>query len=250
MVFDTPTWRANPAWGERLGYDRDRLARLNEAAVDLLLEVRRSVDARDGSFVVSGNLGPRGDGYQPSHLMSADEAAEYHRWQVEVLAGRGVDLVSAFTINYVDEAVGVARAASAVGVPAVVSFTVETNGHMPDGTTVKDAIERVDRETDAPPVYYMLNCAHPDHVLEVLTAPGDWKRRLRGFRANASRMSHAELDESESLDIGDPDELGALFSEVRTAVPSITILGGCCGTDARHVRAIAEAAMVSTAGGA
>ena len=180
--------------------------------------------------------------------MSVDEATEYHAWQVRVLASSGVDLVSAFTINYVDEAIGVVNAAAASSVPAVISFTVETDGHMPDGTTLADAIERVDRESDAPPAYFMVNCAHPTHVLDVLSDEGPWRDRLRGFRANASRMSHAELDESEVLDIGDPAELGALFADVRKMVPTITVLGGCCGTDARHISAIAEAAAHSVPG--
>ena len=245
VVFDTPTWRASPFWGEQLGYDLPRLEQVNRMAVGLLQEVRSEVAASDAAFVISGNLGPRGDGYQPDHLMSVDEATDYHAWQVRVLASAGVDLVSAFTINYVDEAIGIANAAAAASVPVVVSFTAETDGHLPGGTTLADAIDRVDRESDAPPAYFMINCAHPTHVLDVLADEGPWRDRLRGFRANASRMSHAELDETEVLDIGDPAELGALFADVRRVVPSITVLGGCCGTDARHVAAIAEAAAHS-----
>lgn len=245
VVFDTPTWRASPFWGEQLGYDLPRLEQINRMAVGLLKEVREEVAAPDAAFVISGNLGPRGDGYRPDHLMTVAEATDYHAWQVRVLVSCAVDLVSAFTINYVDEAIGVANAAADASVHSVISFTVETDGHLPDGTTLADAIDRVDTESHGPPAYYMVNCAHPTHVLDVLAVEGSWQERLRGFRANASRMSHAELDDSEVLDIGDPAELGALFADVRSAVPSITVLGGCCGTDSRHVAAIAEAAAHS-----
>jgi S-methylmethionine-dependent homocysteine/selenocysteine methylase len=245
VVFDTPTWRASPIWGEQLGYDLPRLEQVNRLGVGLLQQVRAEVSASETEFVISGNLGPRGDGYQPGHLMSVEESTDYHAWQIRVLASSDVDLVSAFTINYVEEAIGVSNAASAAGIPAVISFTVETDGHLPDGTRLAEAIDRVDRESHARPAYFMINCAHPTHVLEVLAVEGPWRDRLKGFRANASRMSHAELDESELLDIGDPAELGALFADVRTLVPGITVLGGCCGTDARHVSAIAAAAAHS-----
>lgn len=245
VVFDTPTWRASPFWGEQLGYDLPRLEQVNRMAVGLLQELRAEVGASDTAFVISGCLGPRADGYQPDHLMSVEEATEYHAWQVRVLASSGVDLVSAFTIDYVDEAIGVANAAAAASVPAVISFTVETDGQLPDGTTLADAIDRVDRQSDARPAYFMINCAHPTHVLDALAVEGPWRDRLRGFRANASRMSHAELHVTEVLDIGDLAEFGALFADVRRVVPSITVLGGCCGTDARHIAAIAEAAAHS-----
>jgi S-methylmethionine-dependent homocysteine/selenocysteine methylase len=244
VVFDTPTWRASPAWGEQLGYDLPRLEEINRKAVELLQGLRTSVGAADADFVISGNLGPREDGYQPDHLMSVDEAAEYHAWQTGVLAASGVDLVSAFTIDYVDEAIGITNAAAASSVPVVISFTVEANGMLPDGTRLADAIERVDRHSDAPPAYFMINCAHPTHVLDVLAEEGQWRDRLRGFRANASPVSH----EPEVLSVDDLTEFGMLFADVRRLLPSITVVGGCCGTDARHIAAIAEAVAGSVSG--
>jgi len=245
VVFDTPTWRASPDWAAKLDYDLGSLATFNQDAAALLLQVKAESGADDETFVVSGNLGPRGDGYVPGDLMSPDDARSYHSWQAEQFAAAGVDLISIFTVNYVNEGLGVANAIADVGLPAVISFTVETDGRVPDGATVGEAIARVDDEATQAPAYYMLNCAHPTHVLDTLRQDGAWKQRIRGFRANASRMSHAELDESESLDAGDPQEFGELFVDVRRAAPSISILGGCCGTDSRHIAQIAEAASAS-----
>jgi S-methylmethionine-dependent homocysteine/selenocysteine methylase len=245
VVFDTPTWRASPDWAAKLDYDLGSLATFNQDAAALLLQVKAESGADDETFVVSGNLGPRGDGYVPGDLMWPDDARSYHSWQAEQFAAAGVDLISIFTVNYVNEGLGAANAIADVGLPAVISFTVETDGRMPDGASVAEAISRVDDEAAQPPAYYMLNCAHPTHVLDTLRQEGAWKQRIRGFRANASRMSHAELDESESLDAGDPQEFGELFVDVRQAAPSISILGGCCGTDSRHIAQIAEAASAS-----
>lgn len=245
VVFETPTWRASPDWGSHLGYDLGQLATFNRDAASLLLDLRDAVGADAERFVVSGNLGPRGDGYQPGDRMTAEEATRYHSWQVGVFAETGVDLVTILTANYVEEGLGVANAAAAAGLPAVVSFTTETDGRLPDGSELGAAIERVDAEAAEPPAYYMVNCAHPTHVMDTLTSDDPWTERICGFRANASRMSHAELDESETLDAGDPAELGELFNEVRSAVPTISVLGGCCGTDARHIEAIAAAAAAS-----
>jgi len=243
VVFDTPTWRASPEWGERLGYDLPTMGAFNRDAVSLLREVKADAGADDEQFVISGNLGPRGDGYQPTNKMTAADAQRYHAWQIEMFAASGLPMVSIFTVNYVDEALGFANAAAETGIPGVVSYTVETNGVMPDGTSIAEAIDRVDQEALEPPAYYMLNCAHPSHIVGPLTEAADWKSRLRGFRANASRKSHAELDASDALDAGDPKELGELFNSVRDIAPSITVLGGCCGTDVRHVESIAAAVL-------
>lgn len=245
VVFDTPTWRASPSWAAKLDYDLETLASLNQDAVALLLGLRAEMAADHSAFVVSGNLGPQGDGYVPGARMSVDEATAYHSWQARVLADAGVDVISIFTVNYVEEGLGAANAIAETGLPSVISFTVETDGVMPDGVQLSEAIARVDAEATTAPAYYMVNCAHPTHVLDTLNQSGEWKQRIRGFRANASRMSHAELDESESLDAGDATEFGHLFVDVRTAAPSISILGGCCGTDARHVEQIAQAASAS-----
>ena len=238
IVLDTPTWRANPDWGKRLGYSPEELDDANRKAVDLVAGLRETSTA---SILVSGCVGPRGDGYVAEDLMTADEAAEYHRRQVEVFAWKDVDLVSALTMTYAEEAIGIARAATVTGVPAVVSFTVETDGRLPSGQPLREAIEQVDAETGASPAYYMINCAHPSHFAAVLDDDGRWRERIRGLRANASTKSHAELDEAEELDEGDPDALAADYVALKPRLPNLTIVGGCCGTDHRHIEQLSRA---------
>jgi S-methylmethionine-dependent homocysteine/selenocysteine methylase len=231
LVLDTPTWRANRDWGAQLGYSEAALVDVNRRAVEFMNDI--------GADVVSGCIGPRGDAYRPEALMTADEAKRYHSPQVETLAEAGAPVVSALTLTYTDEAVGIARAGRRVGIPLVISFTVETDGRLPSGQALGDAIEQVDRETDCAAAYFMVNCAHPTHFADALHGP--WTERLRGIRANASTKSHAELDESEELDEGDPAELGARYRELHELLPHANVVGGCCGTDHRHVAAIADA---------
>jgi homocysteine S-methyltransferase len=188
-------------------------------------------------------VGPRGDGYDPAALMSDKEAEAYHRAQIETFRDTAADMVSAITMTHVEEAIGIARAAARAGLPAAISFTVETDGRLPTGHTLAEAIERVDAATSRYPAYYMINCAHPTHFEHVLEAGAPWVERLRGLRANASRKSHAELNESPELDIGDPVELGAEHAALRRRLPHLTVMGGCCGTDDRHVAAIAAACL-------
>ena len=237
IVVETPTWRANAEWGERLGHDAAELARLNRAAVALVDDARR--DGVPVPVVVSGCIGPRGDGYAGSSAMSAVAARDYHAAQVETLAGTPVDLVSALTLTDCAEAVGVVRAAQAVDVPVVVSFTVETDGRLPDGTPLGDAVRAVDDATGGGAAYFMVNCAHPDHVAPGIDVDADWWPRVRGLRANASRLTHAELDASEVLDAGDPVELAGQLAALRHT--GLTVLGGCCGTDVRHIAALGAA---------
>jgi S-methylmethionine-dependent homocysteine/selenocysteine methylase len=243
FVFESPTWRASPDWGARLGYTDEALAAANRKAIDMLVEVRSELDGDGPPMVVSGCVGPRGDGYQPSELMTADEARSYHSTQIGTFAETEADMVTAITITYPDEALGIVRAARDVGMPAAISFTVETDGVLPDGSSLEHAITAVDDATGAGPAYYMVNCAHPTHFDHVLESGGQWRARIRGIRANASRMSHAELDEAEELDDGDPQELGTQYEQLRVSLPDITVLGGCCGTDLRHVQQIATACL-------
>lgn len=241
VILETPTWRASRDWGACLGYPAAELRRVNEAAVRLLSQVRAEYqDAASTPVVVSGCIGPRADGYQPGERMSAGEAQGYHAEQIETLAAIGVDLVHAMTLSYADEAIGIARAAAGAGVPATISFTTETDGRLPDGTSLAGAVAAVDAATGGSPVYYGVNCAHPAHF--TATWPdGVTGARLWSVRANASRKSHAELDEAPDLDTGNPAELARDYLRLRAQHPAITIVGGCCGTDARHVQAIAAA---------
>jgi S-methylmethionine-dependent homocysteine/selenocysteine methylase len=238
LVLETTTWRASKDWGSLLGYDAARLRAANEQAVQFFEGLRAS--AADGTVVVSGCVGPRGDAYADLGPAHADDALAYHLPQVEVLAGSGVDLVTALTLTNTAEAIGFVRAAQDCSIPAVVSFTVETDGRLPTGMRLVDAIATVDHETGASAAYFMINCAHPDHFAPVLDGHEPALDRVRGVRANASRLSHAELDESTELDEGNPEELGAQIATLHADRPRINILGGCCGTDARHIAAIAK----------
>jgi homocysteine S-methyltransferase len=238
MVVDTPTWRANLDWGARLGYDAVGLAAVNRRAVEFVADLagRRS----EVATVVNGVIGPRGDGYVVGATMSPSEAAAYHALQARSFAESGAAMISAITMTYAAEAIGVARAATAVGLPVVISLTVETDGRMPSGQALGEAITEIDDATNSAPAYYMVNCAHPSHFSDVLDSSASWTSRIRGIRANASRLSHAELDAATELDRGDIDELASLYSELNETL-DLRVVGGCCGTDDEHVAAVATA---------
>lgn len=240
LVLEAPTWRANRDWAEKLGYDSAALADANRKAIALLLRIREGYASAATPFVISGNLGPRGDGYRADVTMSATEAEAYHRPQIETFAQTDADMVAAFTMNYVEEAIGIVNAAKACAVPVAISFTLETDGRLPSGDSLREAIARTDAETGGSAAYYMINCAHPTHFQAILEDGGGWTRRIRGLRANASRRSHAELDEAPDLDDGDPAELGMQYGALRRRLPTMTVVGGCCGTDHRHVHAICD----------
>ncbi|SMF14725.1 homocysteine S-methyltransferase [Tistlia consotensis] len=241
MILEAPTWRASADWGERLGYSRAALAEANRAAVALIAEIRDRRETPAVPIVVSGCVGPRGDGYDPGQVMSAEAAEAYHAEQIGSFAEGEADMIGAMTMTNLPEAIGIARAAGKAGLPVAVSFTVETDGRLPTGQTLGEAIETVDRETGRAPAYYMINCAHPTHFAGTLAEGGAWMDRLRGLRANASRRSHAELDSSADLDDGDPVELGGEYRELLRRFRNVTVVGGCCGTDHRHVEAISRA---------
>jgi S-methylmethionine-dependent homocysteine/selenocysteine methylase len=239
FVLDTATWRSNADWGALLGDDAEALDRVNREAVAFAQELR--VEYGDVPVLVNGVLGPRGDGYVVGATMSAEEAETYHSAQIRSFAAAGADMVSAVTMTYVEEAIGIARAAAAADMPAVISFTVETDGRLPSGQELGEAIEQTDRETGGSVAYYMVNCAHPTHFEHVVEGDGEWRERIAGLRANASKMSHEELDAAEELDEGDPAELGAGYAALRSRLRNVNVLGGCCGTDDRHIAAVAAA---------
>jgi len=243
LVLESATWRASADWGTRLGYTPEALAQANRKAIRLLEEIRSELANEKIEVVISGCLGPRGDGYSLAQTMSDREAEAYHREQVETFAATAADMVTAITMNYVEEAIGIARAAESAGMPVVISFTVETDGRLPTGQTLRAAIEQVDAATSGYPSYYMINCAHPTHFEHVLAEAEPWAQRIRGLRANASRKSHAELNESPELDVGDPVELGMQHAGLKQRLPQLNVLGGCCGTDHRHVEQIASACL-------
>jgi len=241
LVLESPTWRANPDWAAKLGYDAMLLADANRKAIGLMLEIRDELETRRSPMVISGNIGPRGDGYRAEARMTVDEARDYHAAQIETFAQTDADMASAFTMNYAEEAIGIVAAARAAALPVAISFTLETDGRLPSGETLGSAIERTDAATDAYASYFMINCAHPTHFERELRSGGAWRSRIRGLRANASKRSHAELDESTDLDAGDPQELGGEYRSLRGLLPGLRVVGGCCGTDHRHVAAVAHA---------
>jgi len=238
FILESPTWRANPDWAGQLGYTRQELIDINQDAINLMAELRREFATPSSKVVISGCIGPRGDGYVPGTAMTALEARDYYALQVNAFAATAADMISAMTMNYVDEAVGIVLAAQEADMPVVISFTTETDGCLPTGQSLQEAIEAVDAATNAGPVYYMINCAHPDHFILALNEQAAWVQRIRSIRANASRRSHAELDDSTELDRGNPTEFGALYKELRRIFPQLTVLGGCCGTDLEHIEAV------------
>lgn len=240
FVLESATWRASADWGAKLGLSAGAVAEANRQAIAMLHALRGEFETDTTPIVISGCVGPRGDGYRADQRMTPADAERYHAGQVRLFAEAGADLVSAITMTYPEEAIGIARAAHAAGMPVAVSFTTETDGRLPSGHSLAEAIGRVDAATGAVPVYYMINCAHPTHFITAVSAGEPWTQRIRGVRPNASTKSHAELDACTELDAGDPTELALRCAELLQALPQLAVWGGCCGTDHRHVRAIGE----------
>ena len=247
FILESPTWRSSPDWGAKIGYSEAALAQANHQAIALMEDIRAEFESEASPMVISGCLGPRGDGYLVGELMTPAAAERYHAVQINTFRDSQADMVTAVTMTYTAEAIGVARAAAAAGLPVVISFTVETDGCLPSGQPLGEAIIEVDEATGRYPAYYMINCAHPTHFDHALTAGASWLGRIRGLRANASTMSHAELDEAEELDDGNPQELGQQYQALRRQLTQLTVMGGCCGTDHRHVAAIAQACQLQPA---
>ena len=245
FILDTPTWRASPDWAPRLGYDLAALRRVNIDAVRFVQDLRKAWPSV-APCVINGVIGPRGDGYVAG-AMDPAEAEDYHGFQVEALAAASVEMVSAMTMNTIGEAVGIARAAQAHDLAHVISFTLETDGRLAGGATLRQAVEAVDEATDGSPAYYMINCAHPTHFAGAVGRNEPWTARLGGLRANASTLSHAELDEALTLDEGDPLDLGSRYRALQQSHPTLRVVGGCCGTDHRHVEAIRDACLHAVA---
>lgn len=241
FILESPTWRANADWAQRMGYDTEALAEANRRAIELMQALKDQFETAKTPIVISGNLGPRGDGYRVDGAMTIDQARSYHSAQINTFAETSADMVAGFTLNYVEEAIGMVLAAQAAVMPIAIAFTLETDGRLPSGESLQAAIQRTDATTGDYPAYYMINCAHPEHFEGILATPEPWKTRIRGLRANASRRSHAELDESTDLDAGDPVELAQQYRALKQRLPQLTVLGGCCGTDHRHVHAICHA---------
>lgn len=238
FVLESPTWRASPRWAAQLGYSEAELEQANRTAIALMEQLRERLADTGAPVVISGCVGPQGDGYSPQEILSAAEAQADHSQQIATFAATAAEMVTAITMTYADEAIGVTRAAADAGMPVAISFTLETHGRLPSGQDLGDAVEQVDAETGAGPAYYMINCAHPTHFAEAISVERPWRERVRGLRANASTQSHAELDEAPELDDGDPADLAARYAGLRERLPMLNVLGGCCGTDHRHLTEI------------
>lgn len=239
FLLDAPTWRAGTAWAGPLGQSLRDVLETNARAVSFVSELRARHETEACPILINGLVGPAGDAYAPDTEIAAQDALLIHAPQVHALGKAGVDMISAMTLTHAQEAIGIVQAAQEIDVPVVIAFTLETDGRLPSGQPLGDAIAEVDAATNKGPVYFMINCAHPDHFRDVLDTTAAWTLRIGGIRSNASRMSHAELDAAEVLDDGDPVELGQLSAELMTRLPNIRVIGGCCGTDHRHVGCIA-----------
>ncbi|CAF4637982.1 unnamed protein product [Rotaria sp. Silwood2] len=243
FISESVTWRANPDWMRKLGYSDQDLISVNRKAIELLSEIRDEYETEKTRIVIDGCIGPRGDGYNPTTIMSAEEAQAYHATQIDVFSKTNADMVSGLTITYPAEAIGIARAAKAVGMPVVISFTLETDGRLPTGQTLKEAIELVDEATQSAPAYYMVNCVHPSHFERALIPDGTWTDRIHGIKGNGSKRSHAELNETKELDQGNPVEFGKDNRALLSKLKNLNIIGGCCGTNHRHIEEICNACI-------
>ena len=239
FVMDAPTWRAGAAWAGPLGQSLKEVMDTNQRAVAFVSALRAQHETDDCPILINGLVGPAGDAYAPDAAIASQDALLIHAPQVHALGKAGVDMISAMTLTHTGEAIGIVQAAQEIDVTVVIAFTLETDGRLPSGQPMGEAIAEVDAATNTGPLYYMINCAHPDHFRDVIDTNAAWTLRIGGIRSNASRMSHAELDEAEVLDDGDPAELGRLSADLLTRLPNIRVLGGCCGTDHRHVGCIA-----------
>lgn len=234
VILDTPTWMADPDRAKAVGYAAEDLPRVTRDAVALVRSF--SDEHADAAICISVQIGPQGDGYEPG-MASAKLAADYHRPQIAAAKEAGADVLSAYTLGSAAEAIGITLAAQELSIPAIVSFVGETDGKLADGTKLAAVVTQLADTAD--PLAIMVNCAHPDHIANGFDGK-DWEAKLAGIVANASRQSHEELDNAEVLDDGDPDELSGQLADLKESHPGVRVLGGCCGTDLRHLRKIAE----------
>ncbi len=235
MQLGTPTWRASRNW-------TGDVAEVNAQAVALVREVASSTGAR---VVIAGVIGPSSDGYDPSGALNTEDAVTYHREQASALASAGVDLLYAPTFPVTDELQGAARAMSEMKLPFAVAPMLHADGKMPDGTTLAAAIARLDEDAAARPWHYMLGCLYPTHAATALeslfrSAPA-LAHRVVGLKANGSPLPPESLDGSTTLQTTAPDVFARDLWECAQNF-GLHVLGGCCGTDTRHIEALAELA--------
>ncbi|MDX2274422.1 MAG: homocysteine S-methyltransferase family protein [Hyphomonadaceae bacterium] len=232
-------YRASPDWASKLGYSREGLADAQFRCIGFLREAAEPFEGQIPDIKIVGCVGPRGDAYSLNRTITAEEAEDYHAVQIETLKRAGVDLISAMTFNNIEEAVGVARAAAKANMPLTVSFTLDSTHRLKSGPSLKQAIEQTDaRAGDARPAFYGVNCSHPVEF-EPALEPGDWIKRVRSLRPNASAKEKVELCKIGHLEDGDPVEFGEQMGDLARRYPHIDVWGGCCGTWERHLDHIA-----------
>lgn len=243
FIFESPTWRANSDYGIKMGYSQPQLSEINKNAVTLMYQLREQFSDHKQQIFISGCIGPRYDAYDISQVMTSTEAEAYHSTQIKTFKESNANVVTAMTINNIQEGLGITKAAISINIPVIISFTVETDGNLPSGEKLAQAIESIDKTTNSFPIYYMINCAHPSHFIDVLEPESLWTQRIMGIRANASCKSHAELDESTKLDTGNTTELAEQYLKLHEKLPNLMVYGGCCGTDTSHIEAICEVCL-------
>ncbi|CAF2147036.1 unnamed protein product [Rotaria magnacalcarata] len=243
FILESVTWRANPDWMRKLGYSDQDVIDVNRKAIELLVDIRNKYETEKTQIVIDGCIGPRGDGYHSNVFMAIEEAQAYHATQIDIFSKTNADMVTGLTLTYPEEAIGIVLAAKAVGMPVAISFTIETDGKLPTGQTLKEAIELVDKATDSTPIYYMANCVYPSHLQHALIPGGSWTARIRGIKGNASKKSHAELNNAKELDEGNPVEFGEDTRALLDKLTTLNIIGGCCGTDLRHIEEVCKACI-------
>jgi homocysteine S-methyltransferase len=239
LLMSTPTWRAS----------RERIEAAGYAGVDVNGDNVRFLDAlrnRYGKYaekvVICGLMSCRGDAYSPSAALNIDEALEFHTWQAAKLAEAGVDFLLAATLPALSEATGLALAFEATGQPYILSFVVRPEGTLLDGTPLKDAITAIDATVNPRPLAYLINCTHVSFARAALMHECNSsplvRQRIIGLLANTAALSPEDLNNSTNLVEEKPETFGQSVAGLHWEL-GMKILGGCCGTDDRHIRCLA-----------
>jgi S-methylmethionine-dependent homocysteine/selenocysteine methylase len=234
FLMCTPTWRAN----KNRVYGSTLRRSINADAVEFMKQIRDSQNNSKPVIKIGGMIGCKNDCYLPEEGLSISDSELFHSWQIEQLANAGVDFLIAETLPNVAEATGIAKAMAVSGLPYIISFVINRNASVLDGTSLKDAIDIIDSSVTIKPLGYMVNCAYPS-FLSAEKQPVKLFSRLIGCQANASSLDHCELDNSDVLSAEDVSEWGEAMLNLNRMYGT-KILGGCCGTGSEHLRYIVE----------
>ena len=240
VLLNGHDYRASPDWGAKLGYSAEGLQQMQRRTIQFLDEMRAEYADRVTDVYIAACIGPRGDAYGTGGEITADEAEDYHSVQLHNLDGTAADMAVAATFNNIPEAIGVIRAAKGAGMPIGVSLTLTPEGRLRSGPTLREAVETVDEVTAGAAAWFGTNCSHPLEFEPAIADAGPWLDRLRYIRPNAAKMDKIALCSLGHLEDGDPEELGEQMGDVVRRLPRADIIGGCCGTDERHLSEIAR----------